>query len=530
MLGAAGHLVAAPALEPSLVPAPRRMARQPGEFRLSEDAVVQAASPALGEALALAAALRAVTAFPLPIESGETDKPILRLVIGPQWEQSLGTEGYRLTVERERVEIQAAAPAGLFYGGMTFQQLLPAAAWDERTASPSAPKNWVVPCLVIEDTPQYPWRGLLLDVARHYMPPEFLRRMVDLMALHKFNTLQLHLTDDQGWRLPVPGLPRLTEIGARRNESPRPGDRERGDGTPYGPFYYTSDEIRALVAYAARRHVTIVPEIEMPGHFLGALAAYPEYSCRGGPFQVRTRWGIEEDILCVGNDASLALVETILSEVTALFPGKFIHIGGDEAPRTRWKECPRCQARMRSEGLREEAELQAWFNRRVARFLASKGRRLIGWDEILEGGLPPDATVMSWRGMQGGTAAAKLGHDVVMSPTSHCYLDYGQSTKPGEPECIGGVISLKTVYEFTPVPPALSHDQRRHILGVQGNLWTEYLRAPREVEYFAFPRACALAEVAWSAPEGRSYDDFLQRLKHHLARLDQFKVNYRRPD
>jgi hexosaminidase len=381
----------------------------------------------------------------------------------------------------------------------------------------------------ITDQPRFAWRGLLIDVARHYMPLEFLEKLIDLLALHKLNTLQIHFTDDQGWRLEIQRYPRLTEIGSLRRESPRKGDRNRGDGTPYGPFFYTQQQIRELVAYAEARHVTIVPEIEMPGHFLAALSAYPEYSCRGGPFEVRTRWGVEPDILCPGNEESFRFVRNVLAEVMTLFPGKFIHIGGDEAPRDRWVECPKCQARIRAEGLKGEAELQGYLNRRVEGFLAERGRRLIGWDEIIEGGLTPSAAVMSWRGTSGGLAAAETGHDVVMSPTTHCYFDYAQSREAGEPECIGGYIPLETVYSFEPVPAELSTAKQAHILGAQGNVWTEYMWTPHDVEYFAFPRAAALAEVVWSPKDTRDFRDFRERLEHHLSRLDACRVNYRAP-
>jgi hexosaminidase len=322
----------------------------------------------------------------------------------------------------------------------------------------------------------------LLDPARHFLTPESVKKLVDAMALHKLNTLQLHLTDDQGWRVEIKKYPRLTQIGSVRQESPRKGDRKQGDGTSYGPFFYTQEQIRDLVAYAQARHVTLMPEIEMPGHFLAALAAYPEYSCRGGPFAVRTRWGIEPDILCPGNDAAVAFATDILSEVVKLFPSRFIHIGGDESPRDRWKTCAKCQARMKKEGLTKEAQLQTWLNHRVEKFLVSRGRRMVGWDEILEGGLTPGAVVMSWRGIKGGIAAAESGHDVVMSPTSHCYFDYAQSRAAGEPECIGGFLPLEKVYEFEPVPPTLvDEDKRRHILGAQGNLWGEYFWTPQDV-------------------------------------------------
>ncbi len=377
----------------------------------------------------------------------------------------------------------------------------------------------------VPDTKLQVWSLLVPD-----MPPEFVKKLVDLMALHKLNTLQLHLTDDQGWRIEIKKHPRLTQIGSIRKESPQKGDRDHGNGTPYGPFFYTQEQVRDFVAYAQARHVTLVPEIEMPGHFLAALTVYPALSCTGGPFELRTRWGVEPDVLCPGNDQSVAFVEDVLGELIELFPGRFVHIGGDEAPRDRWKTCPKCQARINAEGLKNEAQLQTWFNSRVEDFLVRHGRRLIGWDEILEGGLTSGAAVMSWRGIEGGIAAAEAGHDVVMSPTSHCYFDYAQAQGPGEPESIGGFIPLQKVYAFEPIPPTLPDAKGRHIIGGQGNIWTEYIWTPQDVEYFAFPRATALAEAVWSPASGRQFEDFLRRLGDHLKRLDELGVNYRRPD
>ncbi|MCY3023505.1 MAG: beta-N-acetylhexosaminidase, partial [Planctomycetota bacterium] len=495
----------------------------------------------------LAAALRLPTGFALAVTADDRPTDSIVLELDRALEPKVGAEGYLLSVTPARVVIRAAADAGLFYGGVTLRQLLP--PWvcsaskvtavsvavpdsipgDTRRLPPQ-PVSWTAPCVEIEDAPRFAWRGLLLDVARHYMPPEFIRKLVDVMALHKLNVLQLHLTDDQGWRLEIRKYPRLTEVGSVRKESPKHGDRNRGDGTPYGPFFYTQEQMRGLVAYAQARHVTLVPEIEMPGHVLGALMAYPELSCRGGPFQVRTRWGVEPDILCAGNDKAIAFAQDVLGEVIALFPCRFIHIGGDEAPRDRWKACPKCQARLKAAGLKNEAQLQTWFNQRIEEFLTGKGRRMIGWDEILEGGLTPGAAVMSWRGMDGGITAAKAGHDVVMAPTSHCYFDYAQAHGPGEPECIGGYLPLRTVYAFEPVPAALPETDRRHILGPQATLWSEYLWTPQDVEYFAFPRASALAEVAWSPVKGRDFSEFRGRLEALVKRLELLGVQCRRLD
>jgi hexosaminidase len=512
----------------ALIPAPAKLSHRGGSFVLNDKTVIVAGPAAETEARTLAARLRAPMGFALPIVGAKSSTGCIDLALDGSLEGALGSEGYRLSVNASLVRICAASKAGLFYGGITLCQLLPPLVFNtQRVAQPT---RWTVPCVEVEDRPRFAWRGLLLDPARHFVPPEFIKKFVDVMAIHKLNSLQLHLTDDQGWRIEIKKYPRLTQVGSVRQESPRKGDRKQGDGTPYGPFFYTQEQIRELVTYAQARHVTLVPEIEMPGHFLAALAAYREFSCRSGPFAVRTRWGIEPDILCPGNNGAVAFATDILSEVVELFPSRFIHIGGGEAPRDRWKDCPKCRARMKAEGLTTEAQLQTWLNHRLEKFLAGKGRRLIGWDEILEGGLTPDAAVMSWRGTKGGIAAAEAGHDVVMSPTSHCYFDYAQARGPAEPECIGGLIPLEKVYEFDPVPPTLAEDRRRHILGAQGNLWGEYMWTPQDVEYFAFPRAVALAEVVWSPAQSRNLDDFLGRLRRHFNRLDQLGVNHRKLD
>lgn len=511
---------------PAVIPRPVHWQGMPGHFFLTGETLMGARGPALSEAEKLADWLRASTGLNLSVIASPSSARAIILEQISALQSKLGTEGYRLSITPERVLIQAATPAGLFYGGITLRQLLPPQAFAAGRA-PEDSMEWTVPCLEIEDFPRFGWRGLMLDVVRHYMPVEFVKKFIDLAALHKFNRLQLHLTDDQGWRIEIQRYPRLTQIGACRRESPRKGNRKRGDATPYGPYFYSQQEIRELVQYARDRHIILVPEIEMPGHFMAALAAYPELSCTGGPFQVRTSWGIEKEVLCPGNPRSIEFVTHVLEEVIDLFPSPYIHIGGDEAPRHRWRKCPKCQARMRAEGLRAEAQLQTSLNHQVGQFLAARGRRMLGWDEILEGGLTPDAIVMSWRGMRGGIAAARSGHDVVMAPTSHCYLDYAHSRFPGEPESIGGCISLNKIYAFEPVPSSLSEEKRKHILGAQGNIWTEFIWTPRDVEFFAFPRATALSEVLWSPARPRSFPDFSRRLQTHLTRLDALGVRYR---
>ena len=465
---------------PAVIPRPAQMKVSGGSFTITAKTSIgvspgaEAAGKYLAERLALETR---------PAPAGE----ILLSLGGPA---DLGDEGYSLVSSPEGVRIRAPKPAGVFYGIQTLLQLLP----------PSGDR--IVPGVEITDRPRFPWRGYLLDPARHFRTKEYLKRTIDLLALHKCNVLQLHLTDDQGYRIEIRKYPRLTEVGAWRGT----GDNRHGG-------FYTQEDIREIVAYAASRFVTVVPEIEMPGHSLGALSAYPEYSCTGGPFQVWTRWGVSEDILCPGNEATFEFARNVLEEVLSLFPSKFIHIGGDECPRKRWKACAKCQKRIQEEKLKDEAELHGYFIRRMDAFLTAKGRRLVGWDEILEGGLAPGATVMSWRGEKGGIAAANMGHDVVMSPTSHCYLDYPLKR-----------ISLEKAYSYEPVPKEIAPEKARHVLGVQGNMWGEHTPGEADVDRMTWPRQAALAEAGWSPRELRDWADFSARLEAHRARLQAFGI------
>ena len=493
---------------PALIPQPRYLQPEAGTFAFSAETRLFAGPGLQAAALRCADLLRAATGLPLPLTQDEDATKCLRLSTAPD----IVAEGYRLRVTPEAVALQAADEAGLWYGAQTLRQLL----------AEDAP---VLPCLGIEDAPQYAWRGLHLDVGRHLYAPDFLRKTLDLMAQHKLNRFHWHLTEDQGWRIEIRGWPRLSEVGAWRAESPLPAERETLDGRPYGGFY-TQDEVRALVAYARERQITVIPEIEMPGHSQAALAAYPQLGCRGSGYEVRRNWGISEEVFCAGNDAVFEFLESVLLEVLALFPGEFIHIGGDECPKTRWLACPKCQARMAQEGLRDGEELQSWFIRRIEGLLQRNGRRLIGWDEILEGGLAPGATVMSWRGAEGGITAAAAGHDVVMSPNTHCYLDYYQRKDvANEPPAIGGYLPLERVHAFDPVAGIEPQHQAR-VLGGQGNIWTEYLPQTALVEYMTWPRAAALAEALWTAPASRDFADFERRLRAHLPRLQRQGVNY----
>ena len=439
----------------------------------------------------------------------------------------MARESYALCVAPGGVEICAGDAGGFFYGAVSLLQCVPFDA-------PAAPGQWKLPALQIEDAPRFGWRGLMLDSARHFQPVSWVKKFIDVMALHKFNVLHWHLADDQGWRIEIKRYPALTSVSAWRKQS-RVGHEigaapDAFDGKPHGGFY-SQDELRDVVSYAQSRGITIVPEIEMPGHASAVLAAYPHLSCAGGPFEVEARWGIFDDVYCAGNDATLHFLEDVLEEVLEIFPSRFIHIGGDECHKTRWKECPKCQARIQSQNLADEDELQSWFVRHFDAFLSARGRRLIGWDEILEGGLAPRAAVMSWRGEEGGVAAAKAGHDVVMAPHQSTYFDYYQSSqRANEPLSIGGDLSLEKVYAYEPIPGALTTEEARHVLGGQGQLWSEYMPDTHHLETMAFPRACALAERLWGAPENRDFAEFSARLRNHLRLLDRLGVNYRALD
>jgi hexosaminidase len=427
-------------------------------------------------------------------------------------------ESYRLDITPAAATIVAGDSAGLFYGMQTLQQLVAAA------------NGGPIRAIHIEDAPRFRYRGMHLDVARHFMPVEFVKRYIDLMSRYKLNTFHWHLTDDQGWRIQINKYPRLTEVGGCRKETmvEKNFTPYVGDGTPHCGFY-TQDQIRDVVAYARQRFVTVIPEIEMPGHAKAALAAYPELACTPGPFETWTKWGVDEDVFCP-KDETFRFIADVLTEVAALFPGPYIHVGGDEVPKTRWRASPIAQEVMRRENLADPAALQSWFIRRVEQMVIARGKKLIGWDEILEGGLAPEATVMSWRGSAGGIAAAKENHDVIMSPNSHMYFDAYQGDPKQEPLAIGGFLPLERVYEFEPVPDSLTPEQAKHILGAQSNLWTEYIPTPAQAEYMAWPRALALAELNWSPKASRSWESFKARLPWALRSLDQLKVNYRLPD
>ncbi|HLF13941.1 MAG TPA: family 20 glycosylhydrolase [Bacteroidota bacterium] len=525
----------------NVIPRPAVVIRSDGFFTLNETTVIafDHDNPRTASAAAfLAERLRRGTGYPLAEiqvssrqgvmmpDNERTNGNSIGLMLFN--EKEFGTEGYRLVVNESGILIGANTAAGLIYGATTLLQLFPPGVFAGAGGSGGADDvDWEVPCVSIVDTPRFAWRGMHLDVGRHFFPADFIKKYIDLLSLHKMNVFHWHLTEDQGWRIEIKKYPRLTEIGAWRNGSMvGPYSDMKFDSVRYGG-YYTQEEIRAVVNYAALRNVTIVPEIELPGHSLAALAAHPELSCTGGPFEVGRAWGVYEDVYCP-KETTFAFLENVLAEVCDLFPGTYVHIGGDEVPKTRWKNCDSCRARIKSEGLNNEEELQSWFVRRIEKFLNSRGKQMIGWDEILEGGLAPNAAVMSWRGIEGGIAAARQSHYAVMTPGSHCYFDHYQGDPKFEPLAIGGHTTLEKVYSYEPVPESLDAAGARYILGAQGNVWTEYMTSTEQVEYMALPRMAALSEVVWSPAAGRNWDDFLRRLTGHLRVLDVLDVNYSR--
>ena len=446
------------------------------------------------------------------IAAGEQVKNAIVLGLDPS---IANKEGYVLTTTPEGININGQTENGVFYGIQTIRKSIPAEA-KEATI--------LIPAGEIKDEPRFSYRGMHLDVGRHFFPKEFMKKYIDLLALHNMNTFHWHLTDDQGWRIEIKKYPKLTEIGSQRSRTVIGRNTQEYDNTPYGGFF-TQEEAKEIVKYAQERYITVIPEVDLPGHMLAALAAYPEMGCTGGPYEVCPRWGIFEDVLCIGNDQTVQFLEDVMNEIIEIFPSKYVHIGGDEAPRTRWEKCPKCQARIKTEGLKAdknhtaEDRLQSYCMTRIEEFLNSKGRQIIGWDEILEGDVAPNATVMSWRGMEGGIKAAQLGHDVIMTPTSFCYFDYYQTADTkDEPLGIGGYVPIEKVYSLEPVPAVLTEEQSKHILGAQANLWTEYIHSSEHVEYMVLPRMAALAEVQWTQPEKKDFKDFTKR----LARLMKF--------
>jgi hexosaminidase len=513
---------------PALIPDPVEMKLKSGHFSLEQDANITWSGGVAAAIMAeeLATTLRPATGYELTTAEGAEGDIRLIIEAGAEWKK----EEYRLAVQRKSVTLTAGTSEGLFRGIQTVRQLLPPQIFGAVTAEDV---KWTMPCATVTDYPRFGWRGMHLDVSRHFFDVEFVKRYIDILAMHKLNVFHWHLVDDQGWRIEIKKYPKLTETGAWRvDREEMPWDsrepQKPGEKATYGGFY-TQKEIREVVDYAARKFITVVPEIEMPAHVGAALAAYPEYSCTGGPFTVPSGgvWPIT-DIYCAGKDETFTFLEDVLTEVIDLFPSEYIHVGGDEADKTEWRECPDCQARIREEGLAGEAGLQSYFIKRIEKFLNSKGRKLIGWDEILQGGLAPEATVMSWQGFEGGVAAARSGHKAVMTPVSHCYFNVYQGDPATEPESFRGLLTLKKVYSFEPVPTELSGEEARFIIGAQGCLWTEYITDGATAEYMVLPRLTALSEVVWTPAEKRDWDGFNRSLPKMMARFDAAGINYSR--
>ena len=509
----------------SVIPMPNDVTLSEGSFNLAGQDFY--ADAALDQASHKAIAdfwnqLYRVSGKKSTLSSEETGQKV-RFIPNP----NLGAEEYALNVNDKGVTVEASAFGGFFYAIQTLKQMLPAEIYGNKKVH----ADWVLPCVNILDAPRFDYRGIHLDPCRHFWSIEETKRYIDIAATYKLNRLHWHLTEDQGWRMEIKKYPKLTEVGAWRNGTCIGKDFDSNDGIRYGGFY-TQEQMREIVAYAAERNITVIPEVDLPGHMVAALAAYPELGCTGGPYEVWTRWGVSEDVLCVGKEETFTFLEDVLTEVMDIFPSEYIHIGGDECPKVRWENCPLCQARIKELGLKDhgnitaEQELQCYVTARIQKFLNDHGRKIIGWDEILEGNLAEGATVMSWRGTQGGIEAAKRGFDVVMTPNSHMYIDYYQSQeRDKEPLCIGGLVTVPRLYSYEPYE-GMEPGTEDHILGVQANLWTEYVTSPEFLEYMLLPRMCALSEVQWCNADRKDYNRFDASLDHTFKMLDIMGYTY----
>jgi hexosaminidase len=539
LLAGAAPFAAQTAPDVAIIPRPASVSDGRGTFQMAARTALWADREDSAVARRFAQDIAPATGFDLRVRVGAPASGNRIVFVRAARDTSLGAEGYRLSVRPNVITITSAAPAGAFYATQSLRQLLPSEIFRD---APIAGMKWTIPAVTIVDRPRFAWRGMHLDVSRHFMPKEFVKKYIDLLALHKMNSFHWHLTDDQGWRIEIKKYPRLTSVGAWRSQTlvgkaQRDSTLDVYDRKPHGGFY-TQDDVREIVEYAHERFVRVVPEIEMPGHSQAAIAAYPSLGNFGDTVPVWTRWGVTPHIVNP-SDTTIAFMQDVLTEVMALFPGEFIHIGGDEAIKPEWKASPRAQAKIKAIGIspddpanprdfRAENELQSWFTTQMDHFLTAHGRRLVGWDEILEGGLAPNAVVMSWRGTAGGLAAARAGHDVIMTPGDYTYFDHYQSRSTAtEPLAIGGFLPLDSVYAYEPVPAELEPQFAPHILGAQGQVWTEYIEDSKNVEYMAFPREAALAEVLWTPKARRDFTDFLARLPAEFARLQALDVNYR---
>jgi len=525
-----------------IIPKPVSLVRSKGSFLVNGNTYISNPKKLRTEAEYLSKMLGSAIGDQLPMESSKTGEGGILLKLDGN---IVNEEGYELVVEYNSITISGKSAKGVFYGIQTLRQLMPPTIESGR----SLESELSIPAVVIKDEPRFAYRGMMLDVSRHFFPVSFVKKYIDLIALHKMNTLHWHLTEDQAWRIEIKKYPRLTEVGAFRNGTiigHHPGTAN--DQEVYGGFY-TQEDVKDIVAYAAKQHVTIIPEIEMPGHGAAAIAAYPYLSCfpeeptkvfndmmsnksrelqkSGTPKIVQETWGVMDDVFCGGKESTFEFLQDVLDEVIPLFPSKYVHIGGDESPKAHWERCPNCQNRINKEKLHDEHELQSYFVQRMEKFINGKGKQIIGWDEILEGGLAPNATVMSWRGEKGGIEAAKQHHDVIMTPTTYNYFDYYQvEDTENEPLAIGGFLPLEKVYSYNPIPKELDADEQKFVLGAQGNVWTEYMKTEDQVEYMTFPRMTALSEVVWSPQESRSWEDFKGRLEHLAKRYDVLDIDY----
>lgn len=509
--------------QPSIIPLPKTMETRQGQFVWDEGAKIYYNNSSLKQLAGFAQSmLSEASGYTLSATASATKSNVKSVQLLLDASVKTNAEGYVLEVSPNSISIKANAENGLFYGLQTLAQLIPVK--DDKTTN----------AIFIEDEPRFQWRGMMMDVCRHIWSVDFIKKFIDQLAYHKLNKFHWHLTEDQGWRIEIKKYPLLQTIAAYRNGTQIGNDRKNTDSIRYGG-YYTQEQVKEVVAYAKSRYVEVIPEIEMPGHSVAAVTAYPYLACNmqsfetGKPHEVRQTWGVSKDIYCAGNDTVFSFLQDVLNEVMPLFPSAYIHIGGDEAPHEAWAKCPKCLQRIKAEGLKNEAELQSWFIRRMEKFINSKGKKLIGWEEIMEGGLTPNATVHSWLGTQSGVKASKMGNDVIMSPYSHLYFDGYQAESKIEPLAIGYFVPLDTVYAFEPRHPQMTDKDAEHLLGAQANVWTEFIKSEPYFEYMAYPRMAALAEICWTVKEKKNFTDFKERMKQQYAVYDKNNIAYRIP-
>lgn len=515
-----------------IIPAPQSVVEKKGTFILDAKTAISLSqnTPEMNQSVALFVdRVKVAAGIQIPVVA----KGNIVCALNPKL---AAAEGYELVVTPKKIKITAKNAVGIFYAFQTLRQLLPVQIESKKVVSGV---TWTIPAVEIKDEPRFGYRGTMLDVGRFFMPKEDVKAFIDLLAYHKINNFHWHLTEDQGWRIEIKKYPKLTSIGSKRNGTVKGHMKNKpnySDNNVHAGFY-TQEDVKEIVAYAQARFINVIPEIEFPGHAMAALASYPEYSCSGGPFEVEWRWGIFNDVYCAGNEKTYQFAQDVLTEVMALFPSQYIHIGGDECPKTRWKRCAACQQKMKDNNLKDEHELQSYFIKRLEKFLNDHNRKLIGWDEIIEGGLAPTATMMYWRGRRDQNKAVlqatAQGNDVIMTPNTHMYLDYYQAKDPkNEPLAIGSYLPLDSVYKYDPfaMMPQLTPEQKKHVIGIQANIWREYMPTTAQVQYMTYPRLDAASEVFWTDPAKKDYKDFVRRMKDQVQRYDLMGVNYRKLD